>query len=278
MKTLGIHARGTGATPGHVLLLAGCSLALLLLSQQAVAQGRPALSVCDDDAERPPYVFRKDRGGQAAAGLTGFSVDVITRVLGPQGEGFTLELLPWRRCLRQVQSGRTDLVLNIARSPEREGQFLFTQPYYQMRLAYFYDADRPAPAVRSREDLAQQRLCLAAGYNYAPFGVDPKAPHVTGTGKTVGHAFQMLKAGRCDVVPERLETAIGYRLAGLADFERMGLAYRLVPGLPAQAFHIGVSPKSPQAQALLQRLNAGIDQLRENGQLAQLALSYGITP
>jgi ABC-type amino acid transport substrate-binding protein len=130
--------------------------------------------------------------------------------------------------------------------------------------------------VRSREDLAQQRLCLAAGYNYAPFGIDPKAPNVTGTSKNVGQAFQMLKAGRCDVVPERLETAIGYRLAGLADFERLGLAYQLVPGLPAQAFHMGVSPKSPQAQALLQRLNSGIDQLRASGQLAQLAQSYGI--
>jgi polar amino acid transport system substrate-binding protein len=236
------------------------------------------VNVCDDEAERPPYLFQKQRGASAGNEFTGFAVDVIGQILGPQGEGFKLELLPWRRCLLQVQSGSTDLVLNIARSPDREGQFLFTQPYYQMRLAYFYDADRPVPAVHSREDLAQQRLCLAAGYNYAPFGLTPKAPNVTGTGKTVGNAFQMLKAGRCDVVPERLETAIGYRLAGIADYERIGLAYKLMADLPAQAFHMGVSPRIPQAQALLQRLNAGIERLRESGQLAQLAKRYGIAP
>jgi polar amino acid transport system substrate-binding protein len=276
MKTLGIRVRRAGSKPGPMRrLLSGAAL-LAMLAGAPAAMARPAVSVCDDEAERPPYVQSKQLGSPHVREFTGFAVDVLTRILGPQGEGFALELLPWRRCLLQVQGGSTDLVLNIARSPEREGQFLFTQPYYQMRLAYFYDKDRPVPTVRSREDLAQQRLCLVASYNYAPFGIDSKAPNVTGTSKSVGQVFQMLKAGRCDIVPERLETAIGYRLAGMADFERLGLAYQLVPGLPTQAFHMGVSPKSPQAQALLQRLNSGIDQLRASGQLAQLAQSYGI--
>ena len=278
MSSLEIRASRAAAAARLIRRLAWGLAGSSLLAGAAAAQGRPTVSVCDDDAERPPYVFQKHRGASASMEFTGYAVDVLTRILGPLGEGFTLELLPWRRCLLQVQSGSTDLVLNIARSPERESQFLFTLPYYQMRLGYFYDAERPVPAVRTREDLGLLRLCLAAGYNYAPFGIDPKAPNVTGTAKTVGQAFQMLKAGRCDVVPERVETAIGYRLAGLADFERLGLAWKPVPGLPTQPFHMGVSPKSAQAQALLQRLNAGIERLRDSGQLAQLAQGYGIAP
>lgn len=79
----------------------------------------------------------------------------------------------------------------------------------------------------------------------------------------------MLKSRRCDLVPSRLDSAIGYRLLGMADYEQLGLAYRTVPGLAPRSLHFGVGARHPQGAALIELFDRGIERLQANGEMAR---------
>ncbi|XHS78735.1 substrate-binding periplasmic protein [Burkholderiaceae bacterium UC74_6] len=247
--------------------------------QPAAPVALPAsITVCDDDAERPPFVYYQRQFGVKTEKVTGFAVEVLRQILASRNMTFTVELLPWRRCLNSVQEGRVDMVLSVTKNPEREKQLLFSTALYVTRLVYFFDGERPPPQVLTRDDLLKYKICLVSGMNYSQFGLPPNSPNVAGAAKSLGQAFLMLKSKRCEIVPARLEGAIGYRLIGLADYEQIGLSVAAMPDRAnaTQSLHFAVSVRHAQAQALVQLLNDGLEHLKVTGEISNLSDRFGL--
>ncbi|HTI16079.1 MAG TPA: transporter substrate-binding domain-containing protein [Trinickia sp.] len=257
------------------LLLQSLGFVALMCAANLCRAGLPpVIAVCDDAAEWPPYTYYDRTNGETTHALTGFSVEYLQRVLANKGLRFSLELLPWKRCMAEVQEGHYAMILNASNNEERARTFLVSRPYYTLTLVYFYDAQRPRPTVKSATDLRALQLCGVRGYNYAPFALQPDM--IDTDAKDLPQALHKLKHGGCDVVPDRLEIVLGYQLLGVINLQQAGIRYAPVPGLPRSPFSMLVSRNVPYAAELLAVLNDGIAEIESRRGASDLAAKYGL--
>ena len=80
---------------------------LILASALPAGAMTPPIKVCDDVAEWPPFTYlQRQASRETPAPVLGFSVDVLRHILSARGRSFQIELLPWLRCLREVDRVR----------------------------------------------------------------------------------------------------------------------------------------------------------------------------
>ncbi|MBB5205815.1 polar amino acid transport system substrate-binding protein [Inhella inkyongensis] len=230
------------------------------------------VQVCDDANEWPPYTYYERVEGQKTEQVRGFSIELLERLLQPLGLKYRIELLPWVRCLQEVQRGQDyQLLLNATRNPERERAFLITEPTYSTRTYYFWSR-RVHPQglkVRTQADLKRYRIGGVRGYTYSQLDQIDMAS--LQRGPNYASLVQMLHLDRIDVIVVGEEVFHG--LAGLPGYELaqdpdLGRA-PLVVERPNR-FHMMVSRQHPLGPALHAALQGGLAELNRSGELQRL--------
>src|SRR5262249_43165221 len=118
--------------PIRRLLLIGIALLQMLVSQHAVAAlGAHALAFPQKltvgvlaNGWSPFEMFQEGR-------FTGLSVDYLRAVVGPEVEIATKTFPDMEQLLAAACANRVDVLMSIARTPEREHCLSFTAPYFR---------------------------------------------------------------------------------------------------------------------------------------------------
>jgi len=93
----------------------------------------------------------------------GYSIDYFRLLAGKAGlEARFVSGKTWNDYMRMIQLGELDVMLNIARSPEREQYLEFTKPYVELAQMLFTRED--APTVKSLEDLYGKTIAVPKGF------------------------------------------------------------------------------------------------------------------
>lgn len=157
-----------------------------------------------------PYVFEEN--GQPR----GLDYETSAIVFQRLGVDVQWSLLPWKRCLAELQSGQADGVLDIFHTRERETQMLFPgEPLSQVEFVLFYARKRPYPFDRL-SDLQGLKVGVSPGYWYAEeafrtsplFIREPAPTHEANLGK---------------LVRDRVDLVVNDRRAGHFLLRQMGL-------------------------------------------------------
>ena len=101
----------------------------------SAATAATPLKICDDEAGWPPYTFADPKNPQA---IVGASADLLVDILKRAGYEPQITLLPWKRCLVEVEQGTMSMLINAAYSEERARKYWMTTPYYSIHSALFY--------------------------------------------------------------------------------------------------------------------------------------------
>lgn len=235
-------------------------LGLLLACGSAAAKVPRQIDVCDIGSEWPPYTYRERQDGQPTGRVVGQSVSLLRQILSRKNIEFQIELIPWRRCLAEVASGKYAMLVNASTNAERSATYLVTTPYYHLTGVYLYARERPPPPIRQPEDLRALRVCGQSGYNYVNFGLSSDQV-LTGT-PDFDRVILKLKAGRCDVVLTRLEIVAGQKYIDGKDYlADPALTYGTPTYMAPEPFHMMVSRQLAYSAELLEILNEGIQEL-----------------
>lgn len=245
----------------------------------AAAADAPAIdsvAVCDDVAEWPPFTYReRDARGQPAANVVGYSVEVLRRILAPQRIALRIQLLPWVRCLREVESGQQfQMALNASYSTERDARFWLSQPYYETTHTYFYSRKVFPRGLQLRDvaDLSRYHVCGVHGYNYSAYGLSDE--QVDRGALDFVRVIAKLHAGRCEIAIEKLEAVAGFKRLGRDLLADPDLGHAPIPGLARGEFHMLISRQHPQGEALRALIDRGLKSLRDSGELRELRQRY----
>jgi two-component system sensor histidine kinase EvgS len=94
--------------------------------------------------------------------LTGLSADYLRALVGPAVviEARTFPDMP--QLLAAVAAGKVDLLMSVARTPEREHSLSFTAPYFRASTSVVVKADDNA--VKGPQQLANARLAIERGF------------------------------------------------------------------------------------------------------------------
>lgn len=231
------------------------TLAGLLAATGVAAQAGPSVWVSHDI---PPFLWR------GAQGTEGYAFHLFERVVKKADVDAELQIYPWARAFRMLQSGQADAALVVTRTPERETQFRWLFPVGRFRYAVFTRPEQ-APA---RDELAALRPLRVGALRgsvahglLAPAGVT----RVVEGGDFID-LLALLNRGIVDAVfgPEPVLRSVGAQ-AGSAGLRITVLGQ-------AHEFYAVAGPGMNGAR--VERIRAAYQQLVDAGVVAQLRKSH----
>lgn len=246
-------------------------LAMLTAGAIEITQAGQALKICDDEGGWPPYTFVDPKNPEA---ITGASVEVIVTILKRAGYEPQITLLPWKRCLAEVEAGTTQMLLNASYSDERAQKFLMSKPYYSVRTELFYLTSKypTPPKIATVADMKKYRHCGMFGYNYTMYEL-PESQLDSGA-KDEPSRMKKLRLDRCDFILGDVEILKSFSAMGQLDIS--GTSSIPIPGAKPKDFHAMVSKASPEGEKLLKIINDGITTLQKDKTYAKILKKYGI--
>ncbi|MGQ5524196.1 substrate-binding periplasmic protein [Chitinimonas sp. PSY-7] len=236
----------------------GCWLVMaiaLLTSPHAMETVRLA------NGEWPPYVGKELPHG-------GIGARIISAALA--GEGIKVEYvhLSWKRGLEIARRGMLDGSILWAITPEREVDFLSSDPIITSEVVLLYRKNKPWNVTKPEQAKGYQ-IGIPNGYSYET--IPTLIDMVRESGKPAAIiadddlGVKALIQERIDVYPIDRNVA-RWVLANT----QIPAGLILMHGRPirSEALTVLFNNKSPRAKWLQQRMNAGLAKLRASGQLA----------
>lgn len=252
-------------------LLAG----LFAAPQAALAFDAPhpplSIAICDDENEWPPYSYYERIDGKKTPNLTGFSIDVVHYIFSRHNVNYTIDLIPWTRCMAVASLGKEyGMVLNLSYNAERNRRFLLSRPYYAT-TSYYYYSRRNFPkglAIRGLADLKKHRFCGVQGYNYEGYGMAPG--EVDQGARSFPALISKVKLGRCSFFVEKNEIMNGYAAIGKDYLADPDIVRAPIPGMKPDLFYFGISRHAEQAVQLRALIDAELQRMDASGKLDEL--------
>lgn len=235
---------------------------LLLIALATTAKAQP-LRGCVAEANMPPFSYNERPNGFPK----GFSVELLTQITKiAELPNASLEMLPWKRCLAMVASGKLDFVMNVPTAQIDPAPYLITQPYYDVWHYYVYAHNNwpQGIAINNLEDLKRYKLCGLLGYNFDGFGIDTATVDTGAT--TLDQLMAKLQAKRCDLVIEKREVfeSLAQTDPGLRSLvARNVLRWNKLPEDSPLGLHFAVSRLIPKAREVADGINKAIIQLKK---------------
>jgi len=226
--------------------------------------------ICGDLAEWPPYIYFERVDGEKTGEIAGFSVDVIREILAQHGARLEVRLLPWKRCLYEVEKGDNyQIVLDASYSEARAKAYYYSRPYYEI-IPYYFFSKKHYPNglnIQKSVDLKHYRINGITGYNYADYGLglDDIEAYVADHRSLI----QKLHRNRCDLFPDWLEVVMGFVAIGKDTWQDEDLGYAPVPDLAPSQFYM-LFTKNATGMALKKIVDEGLGEMEASGRLQEL--------
>lgn len=206
----------------------------------------------------------------------GIISDIIVAAFAEADVDVELVIRPWERGLMLVEEGVYLGAFPYNANETREQFALFSDDIWLSRNVFFYKADRfPDYDFVGFDDLRQRKIAGTLGNSYIEIfkaegiELDLAANEVSGLRK--------IREGRAALFVE--QESVGWRLIkkhfpdSSHEFRSTRTAWRTVP------LNLMISKKYPGAASFLQRFNAGLKTIRENGTYDRIVKKYmGLLP
>lgn len=197
--------------------------------------------------------------------LVGFDVEVAQHVAEKLGVEAVFEECAWDSIFAGIDSGRYDLTANgVEATADRAEKYEFSEPYAYIRTALIVREDNTD--ITTFEDLNGRTSTNSAGSTYATLAESYGA--TTTIVDSLDETLDMVLAGRVDATLN----------ADVSFYDYMGVhpdAQLKVVALTEEASNV-IMPirKGEDSATLLEAVNKAINELREEGVLAELSVKY----
>lgn len=252
--------------PNHSLAFAALIGSLAIGIPQSHAEA--VRLVTGNDFE--PYTDETLLGG-------GLATVLVRRTFERAGDQVTIDFTGWTRGYRFAKEGQYDGTFPYLLTEEREADMLASESLYSTRVLLVSSADRPLE-FESLDALSGMTLCLPVGFAIAAEveALVESDVVLRQEPQSYGDCFRLLLGERADfmvVDEDTLHTTIVEERLERADFHVAGKPVRILTN------HLLISRAIPDGPAILDRFNAALADLYEEGIVGDLFLDYaGFTP
>lgn len=186
----------------------------------------------------------------------------------------TFDFFPWGRATQLSKSGEMDGTLAFVKLAEREPFYLFTDPVYTGRYAFFHLQSFPL-TWKTYPDL--KNVTIASTIGFGGMGEDFMKAEKDGVIKVLRlssdtQSFNMLMAKRAEAVPSDVE--VGYVLARKLYGDKAGQLTHDENYITVSEYRLAISKKRKDAQALVNKFNEGLAQLKKNGRYDEILRTW----
>lgn len=242
-----------------------CASALVLAAQGA-AHAQSMTFVMENF---PPFIIDDKGEGK------GPYPEVVRAVCSAMNIHCTFKLLPWRRAYAMAETGGADGIFVLARTPEREHAFFFSDPVFQSSFAVF--ARHPGFVYSQPQDLK--------GFTVATYGPSAVSKEMEKLSKSVPNmhlemeidnpsVLRKLRAGR---YPEPAAAVMNKEVGQYVITREKLTGLRVAGEYKPIAYVIGLS-RNRVSEEQAERFNRTLRELIKQGTVKIIADKYGMTP
>lgn len=239
---------------------------LVLHHQRASAETYRCVSF-----EYPPLTTQLP--GNAAA--SGFAVDLLKRLFAQLGADVAVKLYPWERAMTMVRQGDADCIFTVYRDPERERFLDYSEQLVSAQIIHLYA--RKDAGLSFNGDLKQiqpLRIGVVRQLRYGPRFEQLRPSLRTDEAGSIEQNFLKLAAGRVDLVPSNLPTALS--TLALPTLRRDAAAIvQLSPHVEIVPDYVAFS-KQRGLSALRDRFDLALKKFRTTAEYRRLLEKYQI--
>jgi polar amino acid transport system substrate-binding protein len=220
-------------------------LLLLLATSTSLAASQKVVRLVSGP-DYLPFVDEKSADG-------GISTMAVRKIFASQGYEIKLTIQPWVRGAEGTRDIQFDGTFPYVKSPSREKDFLFSEPFYTTVVSLYISKDRP---IKELSDLRGKTYCRPLGYEKSGLETLINVYHLKDVRPvSIDACFQMLSLGRVDAVPIAQEVG-RYILSQNKQFQEKIIEFDA--HLTGGKYHLMVGKNNPRAQEILEAFNRGI--------------------
>jgi polar amino acid transport system substrate-binding protein len=236
------------------------------MSSLAIAGEKMRFSVGDF----PPY-FDKGMPNQGAIAA------VFKAAMSAEGVDVEYDFLPWARALEYAKNGTSAGSPGWTKTPERDVDFLFSEPFVNCVDGVFYLKEKPVE-FSSVADFKGMRIGVINNLTYGKDFAEAQARNEfkTDLAPASENLLKMLLRGHVDaVILNRSVAAQEMQALAAADAKRIASAD--TPFL-IKPWRLAVGKRNPDAQKIISTFNAGLLKIQRNGTYLRLMSdpAYGL--
>lgn len=210
------------------------------------------------NGEWPPYQ-------SAALKEAGFVSHVVTRAFALSGVAVEYQFRPWKRALEEARSGLADGTLVWSHTPEREADFLFSDPVLIGESVLFHRIDNPITWT-TFDDLSGYRIGGTLGYEYAiELGQGVVIDRVSEDRMNVSK----LLLGRIDLFPSDRETGYALLRQQFSPQQQAQITHHPKPYEQTQ-YSVIFPKRLSTSETRARQLNAGLRRLQATGEYQRI--------
>lgn len=192
--------------PAIVVVLLGC---IFVFGTGIAAEPDAKTLIVGSEQNFPPFAL-----GDSAENASGFSVELWHDVARHSHLQYELRVQPFHQILQDFQSGRIDVLINLAQSDERRNFADFSVPHTIVNGAIF--VRKHQSGIETEADLADKSLIVMKSDLAHDYAVAQGWQKNLILVDTIAHGFELLSTGQHDAM-------MTSKLAGLQTLQRLGI-------------------------------------------------------
>jgi polar amino acid transport system substrate-binding protein len=254
------------------LLFVSLVLVAVLISHKSYAED--PVAICGEPW--PPFLYESINAEDDRKDVTGVHLENFRLIKEMTGLDFDFSILPWKRCLHDVENyskpGDQEIAIDASFSLERAQKYFLVGPIYAIGTAVFYSrnrfpdgpySERFGRVVSTITDMQDFSICGMLGWNYESYYVEhgiPRSVKVIETPAGFQGGLNMVSSNHCDLLEVHPANVIGSIVTGELEMPD-DISCRKLKVDP-EPFFLMVSRSSPRAQELVARLSTAIIELK----------------
>jgi len=212
--------------------------------------------------------------------VVGSTTEIVNEILKRMGYKMDVKLFPWERAYVTAKNGDAAILYAFSKSPEREKDFYFTDPIYNIQDVFF-KRKKADISWRKMDDLKMYKIGATSGYNYPSIFLNAMKEkrinvELLDASKTpqLQH-LRKLKLKRVDLVICEVNLCNYLIIKHREEFSDIDFIDKSIG--PVRTFHVGFSKKWPGAKKLRDEFNKKLKKFKANGEHKPIFKKYGIT-
>ncbi|TWX50226.1 substrate-binding periplasmic protein [Colwellia hornerae] len=244
---------------------------------QTMSFNADKIPLCAGAHEWPPYHYFKRVDGKKTEEIIGVDIDIFDEIFTKNGIHYSVELLPWKRCLHEAMKGEIyDVVFGAGLNDSRRDKYVTTKGYYTVVPSFIYVKEKFPSGVKVEvpSDLKKYgQLCGVRGFNYVNFG--QKNEEVDMGSSDYHFLIKKTLALRCDISLVRYEILAGWdRVLNMNIIGDDWLILNPVPNNPPESFHLMISKNYKYSDELKFFFESEVNKLKRSGKFKSILSKY----
>ncbi|AFA47061.1 transporter substrate-binding domain-containing protein [Acetobacterium woodii] len=246
---------------GVLVMLVAITLSLAACSSGTKTSSDTKKYVIATDTTFKPFEYENDKGERV-----GIDMDLLAAIAKDQGFEYELKAVGFDAALGEVSTGQSDgMIAGMSITDDRKKTFDFSDPYFDSGVVMAVSASNNT--IKSYEDLRGQKVAVKNGTEGAAFAESIKDQYgfTTVSFPDSANMYEDVKAGNSVALFE------DYPVVG--DAIATGVPLKMVTEMEKGSSY-GFAVKKGENAELLEMFNAGLTNLKANGEYQKILDTY----